>query len=219
MAVKPIKWSNVAVRMTPVAAGSPVTLDAVTNAAEAVCSAVAHGFVVGDYLWLTVDAGMWQLHNRIARVKAATADTFTLENLNTTLFDADVEDKTFARKVTFDHSLATATTVSTSGGEPEDIDTTVIHADLRTTMPGLPSAASYQFDSIWDPANEALLAFQAAADAQDMRAFQFQFGSSGRTMVFAGYPWTNLLPSGSAQALVTTRLGINLAARASFYTT
>ncbi|MCA1987318.1 MAG: hypothetical protein LDL27_12745, partial [Desulfovibrio sp.] len=64
-----------------------------------------------------------------------------------------------------------------------------------------------------------LKAFQAAADAQDMRAFQFQFGSSGRTMVVAGYPWTNLLPSGSAQALVTTRLGINLAARASFYTT
>ncbi|GAB7082287.1 phage tail tube protein [Megalodesulfovibrio paquesii] len=217
MAVKPIKWSNVAVRMTPVAAGSPVTLAAVTNAAEPVCSATAHGFVVGDYLWLTVDAGMMQLNNRIARVKAATADTFTLENLDTTLFDADVEDKTYARKLSFDHSLATATTVSPSGGEPDQIDTTTIHSSVRTSMPGLPSAASYSFDAIWDPADAGQQAFQAAADAQDMRAFQFQFGTSGRIMVFAGYPSANGLPAGSAQGLVTTKLGINLAALATNY--
>ncbi len=57
-------------------------ITAVTNAAEAVASSVAHGFVAGDYLLF--GSGWARLNQRVVRVKTVTADSFVLEAFDTT---------------------------------------------------------------------------------------------------------------------------------------
>ena len=77
-------------------------------------------------------------------------------------------------------------------------------------MPGLPSAATFSFDNIWDVSDTGLKAMKTASDAQAKRAFMFTFGSGGQVMVFNGYVGASLLPGGSAQQLVTTKTTITM---------
>lgn len=113
--------------------------------------------------------------------------------------------------------LSSLTTLSASGGDYEYIDTSTIHKSVRTQMPGLPSAARYQFDSIWDPADSALVQLKKANDAQEECAMFFQFGVGGPIMVFKGSVGANMLPSGQAHGLVTCQVAITLAGSPMFY--
>ena len=73
-------------------------------------------------------------------------------------------------------SIGTMLTVNAAGGEYDFIDTTTIHANGRTQIPGLPSAASYSFDNIWDVTDAGLVAMKNATDLQSKRCFKFTFG-------------------------------------------
>lgn len=201
------KWSNVAVAMQS-ALGADITLTAITKAAAGVVTtSAAHGLSNGDFVVLTVQ-GMRQVDDRVFRVSAASGSTFTLEGEDTTAFDTFTSGK--ANKVTFGTSITTATTLSSSGGDFDFIDTTTIHQAARTQMPGLPAAASYSFDNIWDVSDAGLKAMKSASDAQAKRAFMFTFGTGGQIMVFNGYVGASLLPGGSAQQLVTTKTTITM---------
>ncbi len=200
------KWSNVAIAMQS-ALGASGPIASITKANPGVVTDVAHGYVNGDYVFLSVQ-GMHQLNDRVVRVANKTADTYELEGIDTTLFD------TFSsgthELITFGTSITSATSVSASGGGFDFIDTTTIHSNAKTQMPGLPAAATFSFDNIWDVADAGLLAMKSASDAQAKRAFKFTFGSGGQIMVFAGYVGANLLPGGSAQGLVTTSTVITM---------
>ena len=58
------------------------TTTGITNAAEGVVSSTAHGLANGDIVEIT--SGWGRLNKRAFRVKAVTADAFTLEGANTT---------------------------------------------------------------------------------------------------------------------------------------
>lgn len=208
------KWSNVAVAMQS-ALGSSFTISSITKASEGVVTtSVAHGFSAGDYVVLSVQ-GMRQVDDRVFRVKSPSGSTFTLEGEDTTAFD------TFSsgtlQKITFGTSITTATSLSSSGGDFDFIDTTTIHVAQRSQMPGLPSAASFSFDNIWDVSDAGLKAMKSASDAQAKRAFMFTFGSGGQIMVFNGYVGASLLPGGSAQQLVTTKTTITMNGTPTYY--
>ncbi len=207
------KWSNVAIAMQSALAAAK-TLTAITKANPGVVTSTAHGYANGDYVLLTIN-GMRQLNERVCRVANQTANTFELEGIDTTLFDTFTSGT--AEGITFGTSISTATSMSASGGNFDFIDTTTIHSNARTQMPGLPAAASYTFDNIWDVSDAGLLAMKAASDAQAMRAFKFTFGTGGQIMVFAGYVGANLLPGGSAQQLVTTPTAITMNGTPSYY--
>lgn len=212
------KWTNVALKMsTSEGTGTNKTISAVTKATEGVCSSTAHGFVNGDYVWLTVEEGMWQLNDRIARVKSATTDAFTLENVDTTLFDTAEAGKTYAKKVTFPVGVTTAMSVSGGTGGFEFLDATTIHKSVRVQVPGLAEAVNYTFENIWDPTDAGLTALKLASDAQDQRAFQFQFGTGGKIMVFLGYVGATLLPSGQAQQIAQTQVAITMTGSPTYY--
>lgn len=206
------KWSNVAVAMES-ALGADITITAISKAAEGVVTA-SNSLANGDFVKLTVQ-GMFQLNGRVARVKTVSGTGFTLEGVDTTLFDTFTSGT--ANKITFGTSITTATTLTASGGDYDFIDTTTIHIANKTQVPGVASAASYTFDNIWDVTDAGLLAMKLAGDAQAQRAFKFTFGTGGQIMVFAGYVAANLLPRGSAQQLVTTPSVITMFGSPTYY--
>ncbi len=207
------KWSNVAVAMQS-AIGEALTITGITEANPGVATSTAHGLSNGDYVYLEIQ-GMYQLNGRVCRIANKADNTFELEGIDTTAFDTFSSGT--AKKLTFGTSITTATTLSASGGDFDFIDTTTIHTNAKTQMPGLASPATYQFDNIWDVSDAGLIAMKAAADAQAIRAFKFTFGTGGQIMTFAGYVGATLLPGGSAQQLVTTSTVITMFGAPSYY--
>ena len=206
------KWSNVAIAMES-ALAADITITAISKAAEGVVTAT-NTLTNGDFVVIEC-LGMYQLNNRVARVKTVSGAAFTLEGIDTTLFDTFTSGT--ANKITFGTSITTATTVSPAGGGFEFIDTTTIHVNTKTQIPGLAEAATYSFENIWDVADAGLLAMKVAGDAQAQRAFKFTFGTGGQIMVFTGYVNANLLPGGQSQGLVTTQSVITMFGSPSYY--
>lgn len=209
----PIVWKNVAVSMQS-AIGTAKTITAITKANPGVVSATAHGFENGDIVYLDI-RGMHQLNEKAVRVANKTTDTFELEGVDTTLFDTFTTGT--AAEVTLGTTVSTATTISSSGGDFDFIDTTTIHANAKSQIPGLPNATTFSMDHIWDASDAGLLAMKAASDAQAKRVFKFQFGSGGKILFFAGYVGCSMLPGGQAQGLVTTNAVITMNGTPTYY--
>jgi hypothetical protein len=206
-------WKNVAVAMQSALAAA-TTITGITKASPGVVTSVAHGYSNGDYLFLTV-SGMYQIDNKVVRVANKTNDTYELEGVNTTAFDTFSSGT--AEKITFGTSITTATTINAAGGNFEFIDATTIHGNAKSQIPGLPEAATFSMDHIWDVSDAGLLAMKNASDSQAKRAFKFTFGTSGKIIAFAGYVGANLLPGGSAQQLVTTPTVITMDGTPTYY--
>lgn len=207
------KWSNVQIAMQS-AIGAAKTITGISLATTGVVTSTAHGLTNGTYVTFTV-AGMRQMNDRTARIANVAANTFELEGIDTTAFDAFTSGTCVA--VTFGTNISTATSISSSGGGFDFIDTTTIHDNARTQMPGLPAATTFTFDNIWDVSDAGLLAMKTASDAQAKRAFRFTFGAGGQIMTFNGYVGANLLPGGQAQGLVTTPTTITMNSVPSYY--
>lgn len=207
------KWSNVAIAMESTLAAAK-TLTAITKANPGVASSTAHGYSNGDYVLLSVQ-GMYQVDSMVVRVAGVTADTFQLEGVDTTNYDTFSSGSAY--KITFGTTLSTATSLNGSGGDFDFIDTTTIHGNAKTQMPGLANPATYSFDNIWDVADAGLIAMKQASDEQDTRCFKFTFGTGGQIMVFNGYVGASLLPGGQAQQLVTTSAVITMFGKPKYY--
>ena len=209
----PIVWKNVAVSMQS-ALGATKTISGITKANPGVATSSSHGLSNGAIVVLTIE-GMHQLKDKVVRVANVATNTFELEGVDTTNFDTFTSGS--AAEITFGTSVTTATTINASGGDFDFIDTTTIHANTRSQVPGLPSAISYQFDNIWDASDTGLLALKSASDNQSKRAFKFQFGSGGKILYFNGYVGCSMLPGGQAQGLVTTSAVITMHGTPTYY--
>lgn len=213
------KWSNVAVAMQSALAAAK-TITSISKAAPGVVGSTAHGYSNGDFLLLTIN-GMYQLNNRVFRVCSVATDTFGLEDVSTGVgIDTSAFD-TFtsgtAQKITFGNSITTATSISSTGGGSNFIDTTTIHVNQKTQIPGLVDALSYTMDNLWDIADAGQIAMKAASDAQALRCFKFTFGTGGKIMVFAGYVGFTGSPGGNAQDKVTTQASITAFGSPTYY--
>lgn len=199
------KWSNVAVAMES-ALGADKTITAIAVGATATVTAT-HDFSAGDYVKFNV-LGMHQLNGRAFRVlSVSTTVSFVIEgaggaSLDTSAFDAFTSGT--VNKITFGTSITTATSMSASGGDFDFIDTTTIHSNVKSQIPGSANPLSYSFDNLWDPADSGQIALKAASDAQAQRAFKFTFGSGGPVVVFNGYVGHVGVPTGSAQDKVVS---------------
>lgn len=200
----PRKWSNVAVALYTL--GTAQTITGITKAAPGVVTTSGTAPVNGDLLYFDV-AGMTELNRQIFRVKGVTGSTFELESTDGTSI-ATTSYGTFTsgtfKKLTASASVTSATTVTPSGGEFDDIDTTTIHDTQRTSIPGLPAAMSYGMDHIWDVSDAAQQAMLTYYKNQTLIGVGFTFGSGGPKMFFAGYSGYNGAPGGQSQGLVTT---------------
>lgn len=211
------KWSNVQVAIQS-AIGAEKTITGITKANPGEVTAVGHGFVAGDYVLLTVN-GMFQVNNRIFRVVGSSPtgpDQFILEGEDTTLYDTFTSGT--AAKLTLGTTMATVTGLNASGGNFDFIETTTVHDNTKTQIPGLPAPATYSLDNIWDVSDAALIALKKASDNQTTVAIRFAF-ANGQKVVFMGYVGATLLPGGSAQQLVTTPVVITMFGKPTTYAT
>ncbi len=193
------KWANVAVSVQSALAATK-TITAITEASTGVVSSTAHGYSNGDYV-LILAQGMYQVNYRVFRVSAVATDSFSLEGEDTTNYGTFVSGT--AQKITFGTSLATLTSINASGGDFDFIDTTTIHDNIKTQVPGLPNPSNYTFDSFWDPSDAGLVALKSASDSQAQRAILFSF-ANGQKFTFNAYVGCSLSPTGSAQDLIKT---------------
>lgn len=194
-------WSNVSVSIQS-ALDAPDTITGITKANPAVVTAASHGLADGDFIKLTV-LGMREVDSRVFRVANVTASTFELENEDTTSYATFISGT--AEKITFGINMTTAVGLNGSGGEFDFIDTTTIHGNAKSQVPGLPNAASYTFDNLWDPSDAALAAMNVASKSRSQRAVRFHFaGGTGPVVAFNSYIGCSLLPTGTAQDKVLT---------------
>lgn len=195
-------WSSVGVAMQSALAAAQ-TISGITKANPAVATYVgADTYNNGDYVVVSAQ-GMSQVDGRVFRVANVNtgSNTFELEGCDSTLFDTFVSGS--VQTVTFGTTLSTLTDLSASGGDFDFIDTTTIHGNRKTQIPGAANPLSYSFGSIWDAADAALIACKAASENKALRAFRFTF-ANGQKFLFTGYVGTSLSPVGNAQDKVTT---------------
>lgn len=207
-----IFWSKVTVAFQSALAAAD-TITAITNANPGVATATAHGMANGDYVYLLVN-GMPSLNNRVVRIANVTTNTFELQGVDTTSLGTFSSGT--AEAVTFGNTMSTAKGVNASGGDPEFADITTIHDNIRKQVPVVTSPLTMSFDSIFDPADAALVALKTAADALAIRAVKLTF-SSGAIITFAGYVSCSLTPTGNAQEVVSTSVTLTAAARPTVY--
>lgn len=207
-------WTNVAVAIES-AAASPVTINTISKASPGVVGYTGTDPSDGDYIKVTAQ-GMNQVDGRVFRVDNVVggSNTLELEGENTSAYNT-FSSGSF-EVLTFGTSLATATSLSASGGEFSFIDVTTIHDAVAKQVPGIASAATYTFESIWDVSDAGLIALKAASDAQAQKAIRFTF-ANGQKVVFNGYIGCTLLPTGNAQDKVITSVVVTMYGRPSVY--
>lgn len=212
------KWSNVAVAMQS-ALGTAKTITSIAVGATATVTAT-HDFSAGDFVVFDV-LGMYQLNGRVFRVlSVSTTVSFVIEgdgaaSLNTTGYDAFTSGT--CQKITFGTSITTATNINASGGDFDFIDTTTIHVNQKTQVPGSANPLSYSFDNLWDPADAGQIAMISASNAQTKRAIKFTFGTGGPIMVFNGYIGYVGAPTGSAQDKIVSPAAITAFGTPTYY--
>jgi hypothetical protein len=211
-----VKWSNVAVAFQSALTPVGTSISGITKANPGVVTtSVAHTLANGDYVLLSV-VGMYQVDGRVFRVAGSTSTTFQLEGEDTSLYDTFSSGT--VSKITFGTTMSTATGLTASGGDFDFIDTTTIHVNTRTQVPGLASPATYTFENLWDPADTALLALKTASDNQVTRCARFTF-AGGQKVLFNGYVGATLLPTGNAQDKVQTNVTVTMFGKPTIYAT
>lgn len=205
-------WTKVAVDIQSAIAAAQ-TIDAISKANPGVLTYQGTDPSNGDYFLLQVQ-GMREVHNRIVRVANVNgaANTFELEELDTSGFTTFTSGSMY--KLTFGTSVTTMLDFSAEGGEPEMDDQSTIHDDVQVLAPTRFSATTYRSNSLWDPADAALVALKSASDAKAQRAFRFTF-SDGAKHAFYGYVGFPFVLGGAAPGKVTTPLTITSLGRAS----
>lgn len=196
-------WVGVAVAFQSALAASK-TITGITKASPAVCTSVAHGYSTGDFVKITA-VGMNQVNGRVFRVTSASADTFSLDSVDSTSYDTFVSGG--AEKITFGNTVSTFVDVNASGGEIAQIPTTTIHDTIETSVAGNASPAVFTFNSILDLADAALVALNTAYLAKGDRCFRLTF-ANGQKILFNGSVGASLLPGGQTGGVVTTPVSI-----------
>ena len=216
---KVTKMSNVAISMQSALAAALVVED-ITKANPGVVTITGHGLTNGLFVVLKVE-GMFQLNERIFRVANQSVNSFELEDtlggtgIDTTTYD-DFSSGT-VEAITFGTSITTATSMDASGGDFDFIDTSTIHSNVKTQIPGAANPITKTFDNLWDVANLGQIAMKTASDAQAQRAFKFTYGVGGPIEVFYGYVGFVGAPAGSAQDKIVSPATITAAGSPSYY--
>ena len=209
------RWVKVAVSMQS-ALGATKTISAISQANPGTVSSTAHGLSAGAYVAYTITGGMPQLNSRVLRITNAVANAWDIESVDTTGYDAFTSGT--AAQVTFGTGFSTLMDASPSGGDQQFINYRLLHDDVENLIPSVKAGQIYTFKSIWDPADAALLAAEAAADQAAQRAILLSF-SNGKKFVMNGYVGCTLQPQGNAGELVECTLTFSGQGRGKGYAT
>lgn len=192
-------WSNVQVAIQTVL-GTAKTITGITKASPAVIASTAHGFLDDDIVLLRVK-GMRQMDWAVVRVANKTDNDFEADGIDATLFATFVSGT--AQKITFGAEAETLQDFSPSGGEAAGIPIETVHTDDTFEVPGRRSPVVIACNSLWDPADPALLAMRGFDMAKTPGCVLLTF-PDGDQFAYAAFMSAPLVPGGSAGQPVTT---------------
>lgn len=115
--------------------GSAITTTALTNATECVVTtSSAHSLSNGDIVEVT--SGWGRLNGRVARIKAASGSTLTLEGLDTTstTFYPAGSGTGSVRKITTFTPILKVLTATPSGGDPKNVEYQYMENDVASQI-------------------------------------------------------------------------------------
>lgn len=191
------------------ALGAPVTVSAVSNAAEAVVTAAAHGFIDGDYVLM--ESGWSKLNGRVLRVKSADTGTFVLEGFNST--DTDVfqpgAGAGTAKKVNTWAQLSEVLNLTTEGGDPQFWNYQPLESDSQKRIATGTTPLGINFELGDNPTNAGQQAIVAASDAGSTQAIRILF-PDGRLMLFGATVSTNNVPTLAVNTGMVIRVALSI---------
>jgi len=195
------------------------TADAVSNmsnASECVCTVLTgHGIVDGDYVEVT--SGWGRLDQRIARIKASSATTVTLEGIdtsNTTLYSGTTTGS--LRVITEWENLSQLKSMSTSGGDQQYADVTAIDDVVTKQVPTVRSAVAMSLEVFDDPSLTWYDTVQAAADSSTPRAMKLTTLNGAKTVGNA-YWSQSAVPSVTKNEAITSKIDLSYASQPTRY--
>jgi hypothetical protein len=206
-------WSNVQINVQT-ALGAAKTITAITKANPGVVTSTSHGLANGTYVLLSI-VGMFELDQVVARVANQTTNTFELEGIDTTTYNTFVSGSAYA--ITFGSSMSTAQGVNVSGGEPEFVDITTVHDNVRKRAPTVVSPMTMSIESFYDPSNAALAQLATATRTKTTRAILLTFANSTK-MVGSAFVAAAGVPTGTAQDIVKTPVSLEFQGLPTVYT-
>jgi Phage tail tube protein, TTP len=166
--------------------GAAKTVTAISLADPGVVTSTAHGLANKSVGYFATVAGMDQLLGQAARVAATAANTFELEDIDTTSFPAFTSG-TFV-PVTAWSTLGIATSITEGGGEGEKLNVTTLLDVIRKERNGLLAAETVSINTLAVTlATEALQLIRRAARTSGALVFRCTW-NNGDVMLFNGEP-------------------------------
>lgn len=175
---------KVEVQSATVADSPPISVTAITLANPGVVTANGHGLANGDVVKFAVSGGMVQLDGQAARVANVTTNTFELEGLDTTDYDAWTTGTidTIESFATF----ASAQSISMPNPAPVKLDTTTLIQKVKTYVFGLPDAPDGSISGLFNPQGAAEAIIKTATQNNSSVVFRITF-AAGQKRIFNAF--------------------------------
>lgn len=161
----------------------------ISNAAKGVFTITAHGYTVGQTLFVDAEDGMPELAAGEYVVDSVpSSSTFTLAGVDTSnyaAFIAGSPSDNSAALVTFT-DFCELTGYNQQGGQADTIDATTICSTAKEFETGLADTGTLSLDYNAAPLTPVQLAIEAAQAAGSIVAFRLVFPKNGGTIIMFG---------------------------------
>jgi hypothetical protein len=163
------------------------TVNAVTLADPGVATTtVAHAMTDGTVGFFSGVSGMVNLEQQAVRISSASASVFTLLRLKTTLFPAFTGTCSFTPISTW-FTIGAANAYQVGGGEPTEIDQTVLLDDIAQITPGILAAQTVSITGFSEFQSAGMIKIVQAALDSTYLTFRITL-KDGQQRVMRGIP-------------------------------
>jgi hypothetical protein len=161
--------------------GTAVTVSAISNATEAVCTATAHGLSTGDVVEIT--SGWGRLNRRVFEVEVIDPASFKLLKANTasTAHFPPGSGAGSVREITAWQQLQKVMSPSTSGGEPKTVTYKFLESDVEYSINDGFTATSMTLEFDDDDTTAGYTAMRNLTDTQTDTVLKMLLRSGSRT--------------------------------------
>lgn len=166
--------------------GAAKTVTGVTLADPGVATSVAHGLATKSVGYFLNTTGMVNIEGQAVRLGTVTADTFQLEDIDTTNYPAFTGGQFIP--ITAWSTLAKSTAISEGGGAADKLNTTTLLDNIRQERNGLLAAETFSIQLLAESlASEALQILRRAARQSKLVVIRVTW-NNGDVLIARGEP-------------------------------
>lgn len=193
-----------------------VLASAISNANPAVVTAAGHDLEDGDVI--VVNSGWTRLNDRVARVDAAAADSFSLQGVNTSNLDVYTAGSGAGsvRSVSAWAQISQITEVATSGGDQQFTTFGFLEDDDDRQLPTTKNPISMTITVADDPLLAYVPVVEAADEDKEARVVRLKL-PNGSVIYYNAYVSITSTPTLSRNNIMTRTITLSLAARPTRY--